>query len=100
MRRSMFDGGPPPNNSNCSGAPSPVGCPDPIGNDNYFFNVSHTFGEHLTCELLRGAGDVLNGMPKKYWVQYKRCAAFAQDLATKSGADTQFPRQPALGLGG
>jgi hypothetical protein len=96
IRQSMFDGDPPPNNSNCSGVPSPVGCPDPIGNDNYFFNVSHTFGEHLTCELLRGAGDVLAGNGKKYWRQYKRCWAFTQDFASNSGADTRFPRQPAI----
>jgi hypothetical protein len=96
IRQSMFDGGPPPNGSNCSGVPSPVGCPDPIGNDNYFFNVSHTFGEHLTCELLRGAGEVLNNKPKKYWIQYKHCVAFVQDLAVPAGADTRFPNQPAV----
>jgi hypothetical protein len=96
IRQSMFSGSPPPGGDNCSGVASPIGCPDPIGNDNYFFNVSHTFGEHLTCELLRGAGDVLAGAPTKYWVQYKPCVAFAQDLATKDGADTQFPEQPAV----
>ena len=56
VRQSMFSGDPPPSGDTCSGVQSPLGCPDPIGNDNYFFNVSHTFGEHLTCELLRGAG--------------------------------------------
>ena len=30
----------------------------PIDNDNYFFNVSHTIGERVTCSLLRGAGEV------------------------------------------
>ena len=30
----------------------------PIDNDNYFFNVSHTMGERVTCSLLRGAGEV------------------------------------------
>jgi hypothetical protein len=96
MRASMFDGDPPPAGGNCSGVPSPVGCPSPIDNDNYFFNLSHTFGEHLTCEFLRGAGDVLAGQPTKYWSQYKRCAAFAADLATPAGTDTRFPEQPAL----
>jgi hypothetical protein len=96
IRQSMFDGGPPPNDSNCSGVPSPVGCPDPIGNDNYFFNLSHTFGEHLTCELLRGAGDILAGDATKYRSKDKRCAAFPQDRALKAGADTTFPRQPDL----
>ena len=28
----------------------------PIDNDNYFFNVSHTMGERVTCSLLRGSG--------------------------------------------
>ena len=29
----------------------------PIDNDNYFFNVSHTMGDRVTCSLLRGAGE-------------------------------------------
>ncbi|MDQ1748875.1 MAG: hypothetical protein QOD07_3138 [Frankiaceae bacterium] len=70
--------------------------PDPIGNDNYFFNVSHTFGERLTCDLLRGAGDVLAGDAQKYWSTYNRCAAFANDLALPAGSDTMWPSQPDL----
>jgi len=70
--------------------------PDPIGNDNYFFNVSHTFGERLTCDLLRGAGDVLDGNAQKYWSTYNRCAAFANDLALPPGSDTLWPTQPDL----
>jgi hypothetical protein len=70
--------------------------PDPIGNDNYFFNVSHTFGERLTCDLLRGAGDVVAGNAQTYWSTYNRCAAFANDLALPPGADTLFPTQPDL----
>jgi hypothetical protein len=70
--------------------------PDPIGNDNYFFNVSHTFGERLTCDLLRGAGDVLAGDAQKYWSTYNRCAAFANDLALPAGSDTLWPTQPDL----
>lgn len=70
--------------------------PDPIGNDNYFFNVSHTFGERLTCDLLRGAGDILAGDAQKYWSTYDRCAAFANDLALPPGADLLFPTQPDL----
>ena len=97
MRRSMFDGSPPPTGGDCSGVNSPIGCPSPIDNDNYFFNISHTFGEHLTCEFLRGAGDVLYNQPTKYWVQYRHCAAFAEDLATPAGADTLFPEQGAVG---
>jgi hypothetical protein len=70
--------------------------PDPIGNDNYFFNVSHTFGERLTCDLLRGAGDVLAGDAQKYWLAYDRCLAFANDLALPEGADLIWPTQPDL----
>jgi len=72
----------------------PTEVPDPIGNDNYFFNVSHTFGERLTCDLLRGAGDILAGNAQKYWSQYNRCAAFANDVALPPGADTLWPTQP------
>ena len=70
--------------------------PDPIGNDNYFFNVSHTFGERLTCDLLRGAGDIVAGDAQKYWSTYNRCAAFANDLALPEGADLIWPTQPDL----
>src|SRR3954463_1888262 len=75
--------------------PSGIG-PDPIGNDNYFFNISHTFGERLTCDLLRGAGDTLTGDKATYWSQYERCPAFANDYALDAGTDTQFPEQPDL----
>jgi hypothetical protein len=84
--------------TDCNGVPDPVGegCPDPIGNDNYFFNISHTFGERLTCDLLRGAGDVLLGDSQHYWSQYDRCPLFASDMALPAGEDTQFPEQPDL----
>ncbi|MCA1830977.1 MAG: hypothetical protein LC663_05650, partial [Actinobacteria bacterium] len=29
--------------------------PDPVGNDNYFFNVSHTIGDHVMCTQIKGA---------------------------------------------
>ncbi|TMA38547.1 MAG: hypothetical protein E6J79_06435 [Deltaproteobacteria bacterium] len=96
IRRSFFSGDPPPAGANCSSVPSPVGCPSPIGNDNYFFNVSHTFGERLTCDFLRGAGDVLAGDALKFWTTDERCPAFANDLALPPGFDTQFPQQPDL----
>lgn len=102
IRRSMFGGDPPPaGTTNCNPAgdpalPSPVGCPEPVSNDNYFFNVSHTFGERLTCALLRGAGDVLGGNPSRYWSRYDRCALFPDELAKPAGLDTQFPDQPDL----
>ena len=70
--------------------------PDPVGNDNYFFNISHTFGERLTCDFLRGAGDVLLGDSAHYWSQYERCALFANDMELPAGQDTQFPEQPDL----
>ena len=70
--------------------------PDPVGNDNYFFNISHTFGERLTCDFLRGAGDVLLGDSSHYWSQYERCPLFANDMALPPGQDTQFPEQPDL----
>jgi hypothetical protein len=95
IRRSVLSGDPPPSGDTCSGVPSPVGCPDPIGNDNYFFNISHTFGERLTCDFLRGAGDILD-RGTAYWSSYVRCPAFANDLALSPGADTQFPEQPDL----
>ena len=70
---------------NCSGIPGADVCPDPIGSDNYFFNISHTFGERLTCDLLRGAGDTLLGDGAHYWQQYERCPLFASDFATPAG---------------
>ena len=36
----------------------------PIDNDNYFFNVSHTMGERVTCSLLRGAGETAGRAPR------------------------------------
>jgi hypothetical protein len=60
--------------------------PSPIGNDNYFFNVSHTMGERVTCSLLRGAGEVL-GRGLAYRQAYPKCALFANDLAFGHGAD-------------
>jgi hypothetical protein len=83
--------------TNCNGVPDPAAvCPDPIGNDNYFFNISHTFGERLTCDFLRGAGDVLTGNASTYWSTYNRCPAFVNDFELAPGADMQFPEQPDL----
>src|SRR3954464_10077545 len=50
----------------------------PIDNDNYFFNVSHTMGERVTCSLLRGAGAVF-GRGSAPRDAYDRCALFAND---------------------
>jgi hypothetical protein len=83
--------------TNCNGVPDPAAvCPSPVDNDNYFFNISHTFGERLTCDFLRGAGDIVAGDAQKYWSTYNRCVAFANDLALPPGQDTQFPQQPDL----
>jgi hypothetical protein len=103
IRRSMFDGAPlPTGNPDCSGGaspvavPSPAGCPSPIDNDNYFFNVSHTFGERLTCAMLRGAGAVMKGDDSVYWSTYELCPTFVNDYVLPAGTDTQFPDQPDL----
>lgn len=96
IRRSLFDGPPPPTVSSCSGVPSPVGCPSPIDNDNHLFNPSYTFGERLTCSLLRGAGEAFGVGAQTYWSTYPRCAAFADDLAKPADLDTTFPPQPDL----
>ncbi|MCU1602059.1 MAG: hypothetical protein JWO22_2768 [Frankiales bacterium] len=97
IRRSMFDGSPFPTGNECQGVvPSPIGCPSPIDNDNYFFNVSHTFGERLTCAMLRGAGDVMKNDSSAYWSTYDLCPAFVNDYVLPAGTDTQFPDQPDL----
>lgn len=58
----------------------------PIDNDNYFFNVSQTLGERVTCSLLRGAGDLF-GRGTTLRDAAPRCALFANDAALSSGAD-------------
>ena len=62
----------------------------PIDNDNYFFNVSHTMGDRVTCSLLRGAGETA-GAGTAYRKQYQPCALFANDLLKAHGADTAAP---------
>jgi hypothetical protein len=91
-KASLFSGDDP-----CNGVPDPAKlCPSPIDNDNYFFNISHTFGERLTCDFLRGAGDVVAGDSQKYWSTYDRCPAFVNDFVAPEGLDTTFPDQPDL----
>ncbi|GAC1527657.1 MAG: hypothetical protein NVS2B6_15480 [Thermoleophilaceae bacterium] len=60
----------------------------PLDNDNYFFNVSHTIGERVTCSLLRGAGEVF-GRGMSYSAADDRCAAFVNDQGTAHGADVR-----------
>jgi hypothetical protein len=62
----------------------------PIDNDNYFFNVSHTMGERVTCSLLRGAGETA-GLGLAYWNQYERCPLFVDDAVIPDGTDTASP---------
>jgi hypothetical protein len=62
----------------------------PIDNDNYFFNVSPTMGERVTCSLLRGAGEVF-GQGLDYWSTYDRCAPFVVDSQLPHGTDVSFP---------
>jgi hypothetical protein len=95
VRRSVLSGDPPPaGDPQCAAGGASVGCPDPVGNDNYFFNVSHTFGLRLTCGLLRGAADQLGKPSTTYTQSYDVCASFANDLALPAGADTTFSPQP------
>ncbi len=98
IRKSMLDGNPPPTPSDCSGVPSPIGCPSPIDNDNYFFNVSHTFGERLLCSMLRGASEVFEEDAVDYRETYapesrggiSGCAAYANDTLMETDYDTRF----------
>ena len=55
----------------------------PIDNDNYFFNVSHTMGERVTCSLLRGAEEVL-GEPGLRAARTE-CTPYANDAAMPDG---------------
>jgi len=87
IRRSLFDGDP---NDPTTWMLSPV------DNDNYFFNVSHTFGERLICSLLRGAGETLDGVAQKYWLQYDPCILFVNDFIVPADADTLVPAPPDL----
>jgi len=95
VRRSVLSGDPPPNGDPACGAGDvSVGCPDPVGNDNYFFNVSHTFGLRLTCSLLRGAADQLGKVATTYTSAYGPCESFTTDALLPPGEDTTFPPQP------
>jgi hypothetical protein len=64
--------------------------PDPIGNDNYAFNVSKTLGARVTCSLLRGAGEVL-GQGSKFRDADLECLQFPNDTVFPEGEDVRFP---------
>jgi hypothetical protein len=98
IRRSILSGGPPPNSSDdCGGgAVSPAGCPNPIGNDNFFFNVSQTMGQRLVCAELRGLNDNFGANSVDVNAVEPRCQAFEQDANLPAGWETQFS---STGLG-
>jgi lysozyme family protein len=111
IRRSILSGGPPPNSSDtCADTPggqapspaptaaalpsepvtSPAGCPNPIGNDNFFFNVSLTLGQRLVCAELRGVKENFPTDTIDVNTIEPQCAAFTQDGALPGGWETQF----------
>jgi hypothetical protein len=92
IRRSVLSGNPPPiGDPDCAVANLSIGCPDPIGNDNFFFNVSQTLGMRITCSLLRGAAET-RGLPSTtYQVKDSKCHLFAHDLLSAPGDDTKYP---------
>jgi hypothetical protein len=67
-----------------------VPSPDPIGNDNYAFNVSKTLGARVTCSLLRGAGEVF-GKGSSYRAADPECVQFPNDTLFAEGSDVTFP---------
>ena len=73
----------------CVASPNTNTCPQPspVSNDNYFFNVSHTMGERLTCSLLRGADDVLHPGQTTFHDSYTDCNLFANDAVLPPGTD-------------
>lgn len=95
IRRSMLSGNPPLNGDpSCGVAGMSVGCPDPVGNDNFFFNISPTMGMRVTCSLLRGAADTRGKPDETYWLKDSACHLFANDLLGAPGDDTKFAPQP------
>jgi hypothetical protein len=97
IRRSILSGGPPPNSTDsCDTYPggppqtSPAGCPNPIGNDNFFFNVSQTFGQRLVCAELRGEQTNFPENTIDINTFEPQCATFTQDGAIPAGWETQF----------
>ncbi|MBA2324720.1 MAG: hypothetical protein H0V92_12155 [Pseudonocardiales bacterium] len=98
IRRSILSGEAPPTGDNCSGVPSPIGCPSPIDNDTYFFNPSMTMGERVICSLLRGAGET-TGRALALRSARSTCALFPNDLLMGPDADTTFATGPYRPVG-
>jgi hypothetical protein len=95
MRRMVFSGDPPPaGDPACAVGTVSVGCPDPISNDNYAFNISQTFGLRLTCALLRGAADQFGKTASTYTDRDPVCSTFVTDAVLPPGQDTTYPEQP------
>lgn len=86
IRRSVLDGGTAPNTSSCG----PAGCPSPIGNDNFFFNMSQTLGQRLVCAELRGAAADFPADGIDPDTVEPACTAFQQDAVLPAGWETQF----------
>jgi hypothetical protein len=92
VRRSVLSGNPPfIGDPDCAVANISVGCPDPIGNDNFLFNVSPTLGMRITCSLLRGAAETRGKPQSTYLSKDSKCKLFANDLLSAPGDDTKFP---------
>ena len=68
-----------------------VPSPDPVGNDNYAFNVSKTLGARVVCSLLRGAGEAF-GKGAKFRDANAECVQFPNDLVFAEGEDVRFPQ--------
>lgn len=102
IRRSVSGGGPIGSSDFCALNGQPQGCVAPIGNDNFFFNVSQTFGQRLVCTLLRGATlafpedgkDYASMLPPDTSIPVPAsavtCAGFASDTIFPPGFDTTF----------
>ena len=73
----------------CVASPNTNTCPQPspISNDNYFFNVSHTMGERVTCSLLRGSDDVMHPGQTTFHDSFSDCNLFANDAVLSPGTD-------------
>jgi hypothetical protein len=85
--------------SRCAQSPSQSTCPSPqpVANDNYLFNVSHTIGERVTCSLLRGADDVLRPAAGGFRASYDRCLLFPNDAALAPGSDLSLSDSSGTG---
>ena len=98
IRRSILSGSAPPaGDPSCSvpgqgtpGQGTSVGCPNPIGNDNFFFNISETFGQRLVCAELRGVKANFPENSVDVTGVEPNCQGFTQDAALPAGWETQF----------